>query len=201
MGCGFATSRAAAKLNRGVPWDKAGDKPGSAGNGPATRAAPLGLLFCDYTPSPLLESGQHSEEEKETEGECEQGTGKEKEKERKKRRKAKGEQREEGEEAERAKRLMKAATEQAFITHQDRRCAAGAIAMAGMVYICLQCHPIDPDDAIERIALWIHADNPEFAKTFRKLKKWRKMKPVKAGKALRKELASMISPPPFLFLY
>lgn len=44
---GMATSEAAARLARGVPWDKAGTPPPSAGNGSAMRAAPIGLMFHD----------------------------------------------------------------------------------------------------------------------------------------------------------
>jgi len=47
FGPGRVTSQAAARLIQGVPWDKAGTPPPSAGNGSAMRAAPIGLFFFD----------------------------------------------------------------------------------------------------------------------------------------------------------
>lgn len=47
VGRGIATDQAARRLNQGVPWDKAGTPPPSAGNGTAMRAAPVGMLFYD----------------------------------------------------------------------------------------------------------------------------------------------------------
>ncbi len=47
FGPGRATTQAAAHLIQGVPWDKAGTPPPSAGNGSAMRAAPIGLFFFD----------------------------------------------------------------------------------------------------------------------------------------------------------
>lgn len=42
---GRATYNAAERLQRGVPWDLAGEPPGAAGNGAAMRAAPIGWFF------------------------------------------------------------------------------------------------------------------------------------------------------------
>ncbi|MBA2618919.1 MAG: ADP-ribosylglycohydrolase family protein [Rubrobacter sp.] len=47
VGRGRATEEAAERLARGVPWDKAGTPPPSAGNGSAMRAGPVGLFFYD----------------------------------------------------------------------------------------------------------------------------------------------------------
>ncbi|MDP9480302.1 MAG: ADP-ribosylglycohydrolase family protein [Actinomycetota bacterium] len=47
VGRGRSTEEAAERLARGVPWDKAGTPPPSAGNGSAMRAGPIGLLFYD----------------------------------------------------------------------------------------------------------------------------------------------------------
>jgi ADP-ribosylglycohydrolase len=47
VGRGRSTQEAANRLARGVPWDRAGTPPPSAGNGSAMRAAPIGLLFYD----------------------------------------------------------------------------------------------------------------------------------------------------------
>jgi ADP-ribosylglycohydrolase len=44
VGRGIATHRAAMRLIEGVPWDRAGEPPPSAGNGTAMRAGPIGLL-------------------------------------------------------------------------------------------------------------------------------------------------------------
>lgn len=47
VGPGRATSEAAARLARGVPWERSGTPPPAAGNGSAMRAGPVGLLFHD----------------------------------------------------------------------------------------------------------------------------------------------------------
>ncbi len=45
VGRGRATTEAALRLARGVPWTDSGTPPPSAGNGSAMRAAPIGLFF------------------------------------------------------------------------------------------------------------------------------------------------------------
>ena len=47
VGCGLATAKAAAKLNRGVSWEESGSREGEAGNCPATRCALLGCFAFD----------------------------------------------------------------------------------------------------------------------------------------------------------
>jgi ADP-ribosylglycohydrolase len=47
VGRGRSTDEAAERLARGVPWDKSGTPPPSAGNGSAMRAGPIGLIFHD----------------------------------------------------------------------------------------------------------------------------------------------------------
>ncbi len=47
VGRGRSTEEAALRLARGVPWQRAGTPPPSAGNGSAMRAGPIGLLFFD----------------------------------------------------------------------------------------------------------------------------------------------------------
>jgi len=47
VGKGRATEEAAMRLAAGVPWEEAGTAAPSAGNGSATRAGPIGLLFWD----------------------------------------------------------------------------------------------------------------------------------------------------------
>jgi ADP-ribosylglycohydrolase len=47
VGRGRATTDAAGRLARGVPWTESGTPPPSAGNGSAMRAAPIGLFFWD----------------------------------------------------------------------------------------------------------------------------------------------------------
>jgi ADP-ribosylglycohydrolase len=54
VGPGAATSAAAFRLAKGVPWDEAGTPAPSAGNGSAMRAAPVGL-FCGDNPERLIQ--------------------------------------------------------------------------------------------------------------------------------------------------
>jgi ADP-ribosylglycohydrolase len=57
VGRGIATSNAAARLARGVPWDEAGEPPPSGGNGSAMRAAPIGLFFAGDLSASSASSG------------------------------------------------------------------------------------------------------------------------------------------------
>lgn len=54
MGCGLATAKAVARLNRGVSWKESGMKKGDAGNGTAIRSGPMGLFFDSFQESIIL---------------------------------------------------------------------------------------------------------------------------------------------------
>jgi len=45
VGCGLATAKSMARLNRGMSIEESGEKIGSAGNGAASRGSPLGMMY------------------------------------------------------------------------------------------------------------------------------------------------------------
>lgn len=109
VGRGMATHRAALRLAEGVPWDRAGTPPPSAGNGSAMRAGPVGLMFSRDP-----------------------------------------------------ERMVQVAHDQGRITHRDRRCSAGAVAVAGSVALALRAG-LDPTAWTVQLAEWSGAFDPILA--------------------------------------
>ncbi len=112
VGRGRATTEAAARLARGVHWTRSGVPAPYAGNGAATRAAPIGWMY------------SRSDED-----------------------------------------LVRAARDQARITHTDPRAVAGSVAIAGAVGIALRTMPgtLKADRLIERLARWVKPVDAGFA--------------------------------------
>eukprot|EP00026_Physarum_polycephalum_P009057 Phypoly_transcript_09168.p1 GENE.Phypoly_transcript_09168~~Phypoly_transcript_09168.p1 ORF type:complete len:260 (+),score=18.13 Phypoly_transcript_09168:611-1390(+) len=134
VGCGLGTAKAAAKLNRGISWDKAGLPHGSAGNGASIRAAPIGLFSFD---------DEHN--------------------------------------------LVTWAKQQAFITHQDTRCQAGSIVLAGAVAICLVCRPLPPVPVVlKKLSDLCREISQEFSECIMQLIEWVRLPPKKASKKIQK---------------
>ena len=127
VGRGRATEAAAHRLIQGVPWDRSGEPPPSAGNGSAMRAGPVGLLFFDNP-------------------RC----------------------------------LVQTAIDQGRITHQDPRCSAGAVAIAGAVSIALQSEAIDTSHVIAQLADWARPIEPELAWYLEQLEDWLALSPDEA---------------------
>ena len=72
VGRGRATSEAALRLERGVPWEEAGTPPPSAGNGSAMRASPIGILFFD-DPQQLIRAAHDQGRITHKDGRCSAG--------------------------------------------------------------------------------------------------------------------------------
>ena len=134
VGRGRATEEAARRLARGVPWERAGTPPPSAGNGSAMRAGPVGLLFFDDPPG-----------------------------------------------------LIQAAWDQGRITHQDRRCAAGAVAIAGAVALALRGEAAAPERFLERLSQWVRRVDPATASSVRALARWLVLPPEEAAPRIARE--------------
>jgi len=128
VGAGEATSEAAWRVARGIPWDKAGTPAPSAGNGSAMRAGPIGLMFFDQP-----------------------------------------------------QELIRAAHDQSRITHQDRRCSAGAAAIAGAVALALVQRPIDVSRFLVQLSDWCLAIDPSFADALKGLAGWVSLPPDEAA--------------------
>ena len=128
VGGGFATSRSAHRMAKGIPIDEAGEPPPYAGNGTAMRAAPIGLIFYD-TPD----------------------------------------------------KLVKASDDQSRITHKDKRCSAGAIAIAGAVAQALLSDPIDADKFCVKLSNLTHGYDPVLENALAKdMCDWIKLQPLDA---------------------
>ncbi|MBW7851510.1 MAG: ADP-ribosylglycohydrolase family protein [Rhodospirillales bacterium] len=115
VGCGRSTAEAAARLAAGVPWDRAGTPPPSAGNGSAMRAGPVGLFFAG------------------------------------------------------APDLVRVADAQGRITHADRRCSAGAVAIAGAVALAARCKRIERESFLDTLDQWVMGVDATMASALRQL--------------------------------
>jgi ADP-ribosylglycohydrolase len=81
-------------------------------------------------------------------------------------------------------RLIHIATEQSLITHQDPRCAAGAVAVAGAVSLALRPGPIDVEAFVVPIAEWAERVEPTLADVLRRLPRWLEVEPTEAAAAI-----------------
>lgn len=76
--------------------------------------------------------------------------------------------------------LIQAAHDQGRITHQDRRCSAGAVAIAGAVALVLQRQSIDPHQFLSQLSDWTVSIKPTFADSLRQLIGWSFLSPEQA---------------------
>jgi ADP-ribosylglycohydrolase len=68
--------------------------------------------------------------------------------------------------------LIRAARDQGRITHQDERCSAGAIAIAGAVALALQNDAVKPPDFLSQLSHWTSSIEPSVAAGLSKLIDW-----------------------------
>jgi len=71
-----------------------------------------------------------------------------------------------------SQRMIQAAHDQGRITHQDRRCSAGAIAIAGAVALALREDPLDPMPFCATLAEWTRAFDAELAEALECMPTW-----------------------------
>lgn len=69
-------------------------------------------------------------------------------------------------------RLVRAAREQARITHADPRCGAGAVAIAGAVALAVRHATIDPKEFLGQLQRWTIQIEPTIATNLRQLQGW-----------------------------
>ena len=72
----------------------------------------------------------------------------------------------------RPERLAQAAHDQGRITHQDRRCSAGSIAIAGAVTLALRSGPLQTPDFVAQLAEWTEPYDSIMASALRKMPEW-----------------------------
>lgn len=78
-------------------------------------------------------------------------------------------------------RLVAAACDQGRITHQDRRCSAGAVAIAGAVALALQAETIEPEPFLQRLRSWVLQRDEGLATLLVDLIHWVKLPPEEAA--------------------
>jgi len=82
--------------------------------------------------------------------------------------------------------LIRAAHDQGYITHQDRRCTAGAVAIAGSVALVLEVDLINTHDFILQLSEWVRFIDEAFASYIAHLQEWLKLTPEEAVKLISK---------------
>lgn len=76
--------------------------------------------------------------------------------------------------------LIRAAHDQGRITHQDRRCSAGAIAIAGAVALTLRGKPIQTMPFLSQLGVWAGTIEESVASAIRQLAEWVALPPDRA---------------------
>jgi ADP-ribosylglycohydrolase len=80
--------------------------------------------------------------------------------------------------------MIRVAREQSRVTHLDRRCAAGAIAVARAVALAPQPGPLDPAAFLADVASCAGEDDAPFAGAIRGLAEWLSLEPTAAARQL-----------------
>ena len=81
-----------------------------------------------------------------------------------------------------ALQMIQVARDQSWITHQDPRCLAGSVAIAGAVALALKGQPISTYDFLEQLAEWIEPTDQSFSDLICQLKDWISFPPSEAVK-------------------
>jgi ADP-ribosylglycohydrolase len=76
--------------------------------------------------------------------------------------------------------LIRAAHDQGRITHQDRRCSAGAVAIAGAVALTLRGDPIQAEPFLTQLSAWTEPLEPSVAVALQHLVAWLALPPEQA---------------------
>lgn len=79
-----------------------------------------------------------------------------------------------------SERLIQAAHDQGRITHQDPRCSAGAVAIAGAVALALQGRPFDSGAFLALLGEWTQSIEPSVAAYIERLADWLPLPPDEA---------------------
>jgi poly(ADP-ribose) glycohydrolase ARH3 len=77
-----------------------------------------------------------------------------------------------------------AAREQSRVTHQDPRCAAGAVAVAGAAWLAASPGPIEPGAFLETLARWTAEDDTSVSEAIASVTAWLDLPPEQAARRL-----------------
>lgn len=80
----------------------------------------------------------------------------------------------------RPQELIQTARDQGIITHQDPRCSAGAVAIAGAVALALRGESINPQFFLSQLSEWVEPIEPTFATYLQQLIQWQTLPPAEA---------------------
>ena len=75
-------------------------------------------------------------------------------------------------------RLIEITVRQSRVTHQEPRCAAGAVAIAGAVTLAIREGPIEPGRFLEQLAAWVDPVAPGFGAAVRQVRGWLDLPPA-----------------------
>jgi ADP-ribosylglycohydrolase len=76
--------------------------------------------------------------------------------------------------------LIQVTYDQGRITHQDPRCGAGAVAIAGAVALVLQADELDIQSLLHQLALWTRPLDPILAEALISMQRWVDLSPEEA---------------------
>lgn len=81
--------------------------------------------------------------------------------------------------------MLRAAHDQGRITHQDGRCSAGAVAIAGAVFLVLQGGPIQARSFLTQLSTWVEPQHSAVATYLQQLIEWVTWPPDRAVEPIR----------------
>jgi ADP-ribosylglycohydrolase len=82
--------------------------------------------------------------------------------------------------------MLEAAHQQSFITHQDNRCSAGSIAIAGAVFLTLRAETVSPVAFSKQLAEWTRPFDPIMADSLERMPGWLETAPKAAAAEIRR---------------
>lgn len=77
-------------------------------------------------------------------------------------------------------KMIRVAHDQGRITHNDRRCSAGSVAIAGAVALASRSWPLDMDSFITALGEWVEVFHADFALYIEELSIWTRLEPEAA---------------------
>ncbi len=86
-----------------------------------------------------------------------------------------------------SRRLIRVVADQARVTHQDPRCAAGAMAIAGATVIAARRAPLNPEDMLVELSAWVEPLDAGVARTLWDMLRWVHLSPGEAAAELRSQ--------------
>ncbi|MGD9402864.1 MAG: ADP-ribosylglycohydrolase family protein [bacterium] len=76
--------------------------------------------------------------------------------------------------------MLKVAHDQGRITHMDKRCSAGSVAIAGAVALAARMYPLDMDSFLTTLGEWVGVYHEDFALYIEELAIWTRLDPETA---------------------